>query len=253
VSAVYLIGGGWTPRGLRATLGPFVRAAGGASARIVCVLLRGVGQRVAFPAYAAALRAAGAAAVTPVFVSPARPLRAAALVGATGILVGGGATPAYHRALCPTAAEWLPLLQAHGIPYAGYSAGAMIAAESALLGGWKAPTPTGERRLVARAFGEGLPYLTCRPGLGLVPFLVDVHAAQWGTTARLRQAVATGWADEGWAIDEGTLVEVRDATATVHGLGLARRARLLAGVVTVETLGAGAVRRLAARERPGER
>jgi len=253
VSAVYLIGGGWTPRGLRATLGPFVRAAGGAGARIVCVLLRGVGQRVAFPAYAAALRAAGAAAVTPVFVSPARPLRAAALVGATGILVGGGATPAYHRALCPTAAEWLPPLQAHGIPYAGYSAGAMIAAEVALLGGWKAPTPTGERRLVARAFGEGLSYLTCRPGLGLVPFLVDVHAAQWGTTARLRQAVATGWADEGWAIDEGTLVEVRDATATVHGLGRARRARLLAGVVTVETLGAGAVRRLAARERPGER
>ncbi len=28
MSAVYLIGGGWTPRGLRATLGPFVRAAG---------------------------------------------------------------------------------------------------------------------------------------------------------------------------------------------------------------------------------
>jgi len=48
-------------------------------------------------------------------------------------------------------------------------------------------------------------------------------------------------------------VEVRDDTDTVHGLGRARRARLLAGVVTVETLGAGAGRRLAARERPGER
>ena len=247
MTALYLIGGGWAPRGLRATLRPFVRAAGGASARIACVLAGGWGQRVAFPAYAAALLAAGAATVAPVFVSPECPLRAGALVGATGLLVGGGATLAYHRALCPTADEWLPVLRARGIPYAGYSAGAMIAAEAALLGGWKVRTPTGERRLVARAYGEGLTYLECRPGLGLVPFLVDVHAAQWGTTARLLHAVAAGWADEGWAIDEGTLVEVRDGTATVHGLGTARRACLIAGVLAVETLGAGAVRRIARR------
>jgi len=250
VTEVFLIGGGWAPHGLRATLRPFVRAAGGASARIACVLAGGWGQRVAFPAYAAALLAAGAATVAPVFVSPDRPLRARALVGATGLLVGGGATPAYQRALCPTAEEWLPMLRARGIPYAGYSAGAMIAAEVALLGGWKARTPTGDRRLVARAFGEGLTYLACRTGLGLVPFLVDVHAAQWGTTARLRHAVAVGWADEGWAIDEGTLVEVRGGIATVHGLGTARRARRHAGLLTIETLGAGAVRRIATRERP---
>lgn len=241
MTGLYLIGGGWAPRGLRATLRPFVRAAGGASARIACVLLRGWGQRVAFPAYAAALRAAGGAAVTPVFVSPERPLRAGALVGATGILVGGGATPAYHDALCPTAAEWLPALRARGIPYAGYSAGAMIAAEVALLGGWRARAPTAERRLVARAFGEGLIYLECRPGLGLVPFLVDVHAARWETTARLRHAITAGWADDGWAIDEGTLVEMRGDGATAHGLGLARRTRLIAG----------AVRRIVRRARPG--
>lgn len=245
MTAVYLIGGGWTPRELRATLRPFVRAAGGASARIVCVLAGGWGQRVAFPAYAAALLGVGAAAVVPVFVSPDLPLRAGALVGATGLLVGGGVTPAYRRALCPTAEEWLTVLRARCIPYAGYSAGAMVAAEVALLGGWKVRTPTGERRLVARAFGEGLTYLECRPGLGLVPFLVDVHAARWGTTARLLHAVAAGWADEGWAIDEGTLVEVRDDTATVHGLGTAHRARLHAGLLTVETLGAGAVCRIA--------
>ena len=101
MTGIYLIGGGWAPHGLHATFRPFVRAAGGASARIVCVLLRGVGQRVAFPAYAAALRAVGAAAVTPVFVSPAQPLRADALVGATGLLVGGGATPVERQLASP--------------------------------------------------------------------------------------------------------------------------------------------------------
>ncbi|MFN8537178.1 MAG: hypothetical protein U0232_06835 [Thermomicrobiales bacterium] len=54
------------------------------------------------------------------------------------MLVGGGLTPAYHAALVPTADEWLPWLRERNIPYAGYSAGAMIAAETAIVGGWKA-------------------------------------------------------------------------------------------------------------------
>jgi cyanophycinase len=63
------------------------------------------------------------------------------------------------------------------------------------------------------------------PGLGLVPFLIDVHAAQWGTLYRLIHAVlATG--REGWAIDEGTVLAIApDGTPTVHGTGAATHVR----------------------------
>ena len=37
--------------------------------------------------------------------------------------------------------------------------------------------------------GEDLDDVVPRPGLGLVGFAVDVHAAQWGTVGRLVHAV----------------------------------------------------------------
>jgi cyanophycinase len=104
--------------------------------------------------------------------------------------------------------------------YAGFSAGAAIAAGRAIVGGFRRD----DGRLVcAEEAGEDLEALAVRPGLGLVPFAVDVHATHWGTLTRLAHAVDAGLVDEGWAVDEGTAVVARDGVARVTGLGSAYR------------------------------
>ena len=56
-----------------------------------------------------------------------------------------------------------------------------------------------------------------------MPFAVDVHATQWGTLTRLVHAVGAGLVDEGWAIDEGTVLVVDDGAVRAEGLGSAYR------------------------------
>ena len=57
------------------------------------------------------------------------------LGSADGIFVAGGLTPGYHAAIMP-AADTIRGLVASGVPYAGFSAGAMIAAAEALAAGF---------------------------------------------------------------------------------------------------------------------
>jgi cyanophycinase len=123
---------------------------------------------------------------------------------------------------------------------AGFSAGAAIAAADALVGGWRIATPAGEVAVCDEGAGEDLELVSVRPGLGLVPFAVDVHASQWGTVTRLLHAVACGAVAEGWAIDEDTLVTVAGDTLTVTGRGTAYRIRRGVGDAQVELLAAGA-------------
>jgi cyanophycinase len=131
-----------------------------------------------------------------------------------GILIGGGLTPAYRRAVLPVAAR-IRSLVADGMPYAGFSAGSAIAAEEALVGGWR-------RRgvpVVDAEVAEDLDEVTVLPGLGLVRFAIDVHAAQWGTLARLIAAVEDGLIPSGVAIDERTTLVVEGEVARVVGEG----------------------------------
>ena len=58
-----------------------------------------------------------------------------------------------------------------------------------------------------------------RPGLGLVPFTVDVHASQMGTLTRLIHAVELGLVPEGWAIDENTMLVVNGRSHQIVGQG----------------------------------
>ena len=138
-----------------------------------------------------------------------------------GLLVGGGLTPAYHRALQPYAAE-LRSAVTDGLPYAGFSAGAAIAASRALLGGWR----LGSTAVTHEDNAEDLDQVTVVDGLGLVDVTVEVHAAQWGTLSRLVAAVADGAAPRGVAIDEDTVV-IMDATSdssapsSIRGVGQA--------------------------------
>lgn len=91
---------------------------------------------------------------------------------------------------------------------------------------------------------EDLEELDVRPGLGLVPFGVDNHAAQWGTLGRLAAVVADGRLAHGVAIDENTLLEVGgegdDGRARVAGLGRAHSVRPApGGGVLVRSYGDG--------------
>lgn len=147
---------------------------------------------------------------------------AAAIEGAAGIFVGGGLTPAYRDAFEPIAGAVREAVAA-GTPYLGFSAGAAIAAERALVGGYLLNgVPIGDEDA-----GEELDELTIAPGLGIVPFAVDVHAAQWGTVSRLIAAVDSGMTAKGFAIDEDTCLlwrsEATEHEPTVSGQGAAWR------------------------------
>ena len=237
---VHLMGGGWNAAAFPHTYGRFAAAVRGDDLpRIGCVLLDGPERDAAFARSAAAFAAVGVADVAPVFVSRHCPLRAADLDGAAGVLVGGGLTPAYHDAIVPTAGTWLPRLLDRGVPYAGFSAGAMIAPARGIIGGWKLHRGAVDLAICSEDVAEDEEYLDVRPGLGLVPFAVDVHASQYGTPTRLLHAVSAGLVEEGWAIDEDTMVEVMGSKITVRGLGSAYRVRSRDESLTVEILGGG--------------
>jgi cyanophycinase len=236
----FLIGGG---RGEDTATAhrPFVRAVAERGAGPVLVYL--LADPEADPArWSATLAAAGCAGSTVITVSTDRPPRPADLDGAAGVYVAGGLTPAYRDVFVDRGRDWLAAVRAGGLPYAGFSAGAAVAATAALVGGWRA-THNGREIAVCDAdVAEDLDGLAVRPGLGLVPFLVDVHAAQWGTLNRLVHAVldAAG-PGEGWAIDEHTALETDGGVpVAVHGLGAATHARRVGGStaeVTVHVAG----------------
>jgi cyanophycinase len=173
-------------------------------------------------AYSAIFEAVGvdAGQLLPLFVTPTQPLTYAALAEAqpAGVFVCGGATPFYHQALCADQ-QWVAYLREAQIVYGGTSAGAAIAAQQAILGGWLAQRGGKPRAILFQGASEGLDELTVRPGLGLAPFAVDVHASQWGTLLRLIHAVELGAVAAGWAIDEDTQLEITDRSLELHGRG----------------------------------
>ncbi|CAA9562959.1 MAG: hypothetical protein AVDCRST_MAG87-1722 [uncultured Thermomicrobiales bacterium] len=234
-TAVFLIGGGWTADAYPRTYGPFVQAATvGGRTRIACVLLDDAHRDDLFGMVQFAFNAAGTTDVYPVFVSPARPLQRADVEGATGIFVAGGHTPAYHDAIVPSASAWIRELVESGIPYAGNSAGAMIGPERAIAGGWRMTRAGQQVEICSKEVSEEVDELDVRPGLGLVPFSVDPHAAQYGTPTRLLHAIDAGRVDDGWAIDEDTVLIVRDGEVSVAGRGVAWHVRKVEGGLTVE-------------------
>jgi cyanophycinase len=223
---VFLIGGGRDDDAVRASHGGFVRAAGGGA--IVAIILD-EGGHTDPRRWTGALALAGAAAAHAVVVSAHRPPAPEQVAGAAGIYVAGGWTPGYADALVAAGAGWLPC----DVPYAGFSAGAALAAGPAILGGWRRDG----RAVCPEDAGEDLDAVTVLPGLGLVPFAVDVHASQWGTLGRAVDVVRAGEAPEAVAVDEGTvLVAEPGGGLRSAGLGAAHRVRRdrEGGGVTVE-------------------
>ncbi|WP_144712275.1 Type 1 glutamine amidotransferase-like domain-containing protein [Curtobacterium pusillum] len=149
------------------------------------------------------------------------------------LVVGGGVTPDYLDAVAPLV-DQIRLLVADGLPYLGYSAGAMIAADRALVGGWR----IGGVEICPEEAAEGLDEVELREGLGLVDLTIDVHAVQAGTLARLIASAEAEFVTAGLAIDEDTTLVVGEGALEVRGTGSVWRVVAAEESVSVATMGA---------------
>jgi cyanophycinase len=136
------------------------------------------------------------------------------LSGVDGLVIAGGVTPDYLLAVAPLV-DQIRLLVSDALPYLGFSAGAMIAADRALAGGWR----IGGIEVCPEEASEGLDEVTLSEGLGLVDLTIDVHAVQAGTLARLIAAAEAGFVTAGLAIDEDTVLVVGEGALEVRGAG----------------------------------
>lgn len=222
---IHLLGGGRDESTVVALVSDFVADVRGSGAvttdapRIHVLLVLEADDEESVDRYRGLVESAGADAVVHAIVE-GESFDLAAIASADGVFVGGGLTPAYHAAFA-TIAPRVRERVASGMPYLGFSAGAAIAAESAILGGYLLNGVV----VCDEDAGEELDDVTVAAGLGLVPFAVDVHAAQWGTVSRLIAAVDAGLVTAGIAIDEDTVVRWREgnpaAGPSVFGKGAA--------------------------------
>lgn len=238
--ATFLIGGGRDEQAGRAHYGEFLAATGASAPTVACLVAdEGDGDGAAqFDRFAALLRSAGPCRPVPVLVPLGAELRVAALAGADALLVCGGLTPAYAALLGPVTAEVRAWLAEADRPYAGFSAGAAVAAARAVVGGWRVDGVP----VCPDDAAEDLDELTITDGLGLVPFAVDVHCAQWGTLPRLIAAVRANPGLTGVALDENTMLahpDGPDQPSAVSGLGQAWLVRATPDGVAVTSRRAG--------------
>ncbi|MER5195001.1 hypothetical protein ACWD3J_21265 [Streptomyces sp. NPDC002755] len=251
---VFLIGGGWEETVADVVHGPFLRAAraasgaagvpgsgSGSAPRILCVIVDEGDGAEQFARYDVALRKAGDCTPVPSLVPVGERFDIGAVTeDVAGVFVCGGLTPAYQEALAEASGPLASLLVERGLPYAGFSAGAALAARDAVVGGWLVDGVA----VCPPDTAEDLEEIEVRAGLGLVPFGVENHAAQWGTLGRLTAVVAGGRLAHGVAIDENTLVEVggegNEGRALVAGRGRAHSVRPApGGGALVRSYGAG--------------
>lgn len=226
--SIFLWGGGWTPAGDPDIVAPFLaeaaqRAAGSGRMipRIGFLLVRedAEGYATGFPASFEAV-APCEPVVTLLIVPGDGPAEfsSAVLTDIDALVIGGGMTPDYLRAVEPIMEE-IRLLVADGLPYLGFSAGAMIAADRAVIGGYRIDGI----QVCPEETGEDLEEVTISEGLGLVDLAIDVHAAQWGTLGRLVAATEAGLVGGGVAVDEHTAVIIGGHGLQVAGSGSAWR------------------------------
>ena len=199
------------------------------------VLLVGGGDDAQYHARAYRDELQRAAACEPVITSidEGDAATSALLTDIDALLVGGGHTPSYLEAVLPIVDE-IRLLVSDGLPYAGFSAGAMIAADRSIIGGWQ----IGGVPVCPEETSEDLDEVTVVEGLGLIDLAVDVHAVQWGTLSRLIAATEAGLVDGGVAIDEFTVLIIGDGELRVEGSGSVWKVTTDTHGVLVGTLGA---------------
>jgi cyanophycinase len=238
---VHLVGGGWSDDSggvYRAFLEEATARAvsGGRSVPRIAVIVVHDGDGLdTFARFDSVLGLAGPCEPVSVLAVEGAEVPQSAFAEVDAILVAGGLTPAYLESLRPRFGE-IRRQVADGTPYLGFSAGAAIAAERALVGGWK----IGDVEVCAEAAGEELEEVTIEEGIGLLDVTVDVHAAQWGTLTRLIAATEAGLVDGGLAVDEGTVLIAGDGPLRVAGRGSVWTVIAAESGVTVSSAAAGA-------------
>ncbi|MFB2555820.1 peptidase S51 [Herbiconiux liangxiaofengii] len=241
--SVHLVGGGWPIDDDGAVYRPFfdeiaahAEAAGKIEgARLAIVLVRDGDAPEKYAELVTAFEHLGKIEPVAVLAPENAPIAPTAFAEVDGVVVWGGLTPAYRESLAPAFVE-LRRLVASGVPYLGFSAGAAIVAERAIVGGWK----IGAVEIGTEEASEDLEQLTVVDGLGLIDLAVDVHAAQWGSVSRLIAATEAGLVDGGVAIDEHTALIVGEGPLRVVGRGSVWKVTPDSGSVRVSTAGADA-------------
>ena len=207
---VFLTGGGRDPDGRHQADVPFAEAVMAMGCSHVALLVLDEGEKTIVEERAAALALVGLEPEV-FLIGPGRP--PVEVGGSRAVYVTGGLTPGYQAVLCLDR-SWLP---ADAI-YGGFSAGAAIAPEAALVGGWRMNGVS----VWNEDNGEGLEQVEIRDGLGLLEPVVDVHCVQWGNLGRLVEVIRSGDGRSGWGLDEHTTLELRDGVpVAVHGEGVA--------------------------------
>jgi cyanophycinase len=214
------------------------RRGGNRTPRIAVVLFDREGSSEYFlPAYVQPLQGRMSCEVAPVLLRSGEAADPASFDDVDAIVVGGGPTPEYLAGLLGSSAAISAAVR-DGRPYLGFSAGAMIAPQRALIGGYRIRGV----EVCPEECSEGLDELDIRDGLGLVPFAVDVHAAQAGTLSRAVGAVAAGLVERAVAVDENTALVLRHAELgelQVIGAGNCWSIRGAGRKATVSVLSAG--------------
>ena len=178
----------------------FVAAAGGPEAAIALLLIGGEGWERHRPAYLAPWQERGVECCSLIVPGAEGRLDVGAAVAelrrATGMVVGGGDTLRYQELYATEPIRRVTREQyQRGVPYAGLSAGAMLACEVCL----KRPRRPED------------PPLRILPGLGLVKGLVvGVHFSETKALPDLLEAMRRTRIGRGLGIDEGACVMLED-------------------------------------------
>lgn len=134
-----------------------------------------------------------------------------------GLVVGGGWTPGYLEALTPRR-DAISRLVRGGVPYLGFSAGAMVASRHTIVGGYKHHGRTVAPELVS----EGLEEVTLRDGLALIGPTVETHTDAWSNLGVALAALEESDVRTAVTIDENTCLVVDPASGRTRIVGAGR-------------------------------
>jgi len=220
---LYLIGGGWDEVSFPQTFGRFVQAGtkdGHCTILLVLAINDVAARNEITEDFTQMFHALGNVKTEPFFLSTTQNITCDILhaIAPSCIFVGGGLTPRYQEFLGNNR-DFIEYILNNNLPYGGFSAGSAIAAQQSIVGGWKITASGHDIPILDADFSEGLDNIEIREGLGFLPYPLDVHGSQWGTITRVIHAVDHNLIEHGLVLDESTMIEYKNDTMTVFGMG----------------------------------
>ena len=220
---LYLIGGGWNEVSFKRTFGRFVLAGtkNGLCKILLVLAIEDLAARKEITEdFTNMFNELGNVKTEPFFLSKTNNMTLDILntIEPSCIFVGGGLTPRYQELLGKNR-DFIDYIIQNNIPYGGFSAGSAISSKESIVGGWKIKDSGKDIPILDSDFSEELEYIEIRDGLGFINSPIDVHGSQWGTITRVIHAVDQNIINTGLVIDESTMIEYKNDTMTVFGIG----------------------------------